>query len=112
MRIYELFEDLPSLPGLMNVPKMATIKPTGTTTANSTQANVTPNINSIPPNVQQQFARGSTVTVPEGPGNVKTQLKINAVDTTNKTVTVGNPHKPNEPSLTYKQTDFANLMAH
>jgi len=108
MRIYELFEDLP---GLMNIPKLGTMKPTGTTTANTSQANTQPTINSIPPNTQQQFTRGTTVTVPEGPGNVKTQLKINAVDPMNKTVTVVNPLKPNDPGLTYKQADFANVMA-
>ena len=109
MRIYELFEDLPGLPGLMNIPKNPP-KPGSLITANSTQVNASPTINSIPPATQQQFTRGTNVTVPVGPGNVKTQLKINAVDSNNKTVTVTNPLRPNDPNLTYKQSDFANLV--
>jgi pSer/pThr/pTyr-binding forkhead associated (FHA) protein len=116
MRLYELFEDLPGLPGLMNIPKSPVINATKPNTTNTTGNVAQPTTNNtastpITPTTQQQFTKGTIVSIPDGPSNTKTNLKISAVDSNNKTITVMNPLRPNDPALTYKQEDFANILS-
>lgn len=115
MRLIELFEDLPGLPGLMNIPKVAPInKSVSQPNNNSSQnnSNVAPQntTTTISPQTQQQFSKGAMVSLNAGPSNIKTQLKISAVDSNNKTVTLNNPLRPNDPGITYKQADLSNIM--
>lgn len=104
MRLIELLEDLPGLPGLMNIPKVVSTNKDTSTTNNSQQTG------NVAPQNQQQFSKGTMVSVNDGPSNVKTQLKITAVDSNNKTVTLNNPLRPNDPGITYKQADFVNIL--
>ena len=63
----------------------------------------------------QQLSKGSSITIPIGPAKQPQQMKVTNVDQHNpmvkgKTVTIGNPLKPNQPEQTYKFDDLANSI--
>jgi hypothetical protein len=119
MKIKELLEDLPNTPGIMAIPVMPSItKPTAgnvTATANSigqanTNGNVTAQNTTALTAAKQKLNTGMTMTVPDGMSKTPTQFQIISKNPTNKTVTIKNPRKPNDPMLTYPEDTVTNWL--
>jgi len=131
MKIRELLENLPSLPGTLNIPtnpnpvkgpgstehdKIAgtsvdpvvsanVASPTNTTQVNSPAPSTTINTNS-----NQKTAPGTVVQLPAGNANQMNQFQIKKHNP-DGSVTVSNKQNPGQPDLTYLANDWNNLMA-
>jgi hypothetical protein len=117
MRIIELFEDLPSIPGLAPSVNQSGLKNNIKTAtpgvANSANINTNSQaVKPIDPAISQQLStRGSTIQLPSGPTNQPTNFKITGMDNQTGNVTLNNPQSPNQPGVSYSKTQLAQMIA-
>lgn len=87
---------------------VSSTQPIGTPPTASGNQSTTSNVaQPAQPITPPQINKGVLINVPVGPSKIKTSLKINSVDSSNKTATLVNPLKPNDSGITYKQADLA-----
>lgn len=116
MRIRELFEDLPSIPGLAPAVNQSGLKNNIKTVtpgvANSANINASSQTTStIDPNINQQLStRGSTIQLPSGPNNQPTNFKITGMDNQTGNVTLNNPQSPNQPGVSYSKQQLSQMI--
>lgn len=131
MRLYELFNDGSTPPGVNYVLNVPSKPGSGTpATANAVPSSNTANVASsnaqapegnttetpgnqpVNATTMQKLSQGNTLSFPVGPSKTKTQLKVSKVgNDKDKTVTLTNPQHPEEPGQTYKAADLAQVLA-
>ena len=123
MKIYELFGSPNTPPGqqnILNIPDISQQHPiagaingiTANNTANMNPLNANSTPITLPPDINQKLAKGSTITAPVGPNKLQTQLKVSNVGTDkDKSVTLTNPRTPGAPGQTYTYADLARYIA-
>jgi hypothetical protein len=113
MRLIDLFEDMPTLPGLtptINLSGIKTVPATPTANTDSTiqtingQPQIDPAVN------QKLSTTGSTFSIPTGPNKTPTNLKISAINNQTGNVTLTNPLTPNQPGMSYSKLQLAQIL--